>query len=104
MKCHKNNDSYQWAKLVEHWGWLLSVIIVFLGMQMFLFFMTLTGTPWIYFLVGSFVLMIFGSALIVYAKLPAYRNGRFFTFGAGSVPEHLVRHYRWGWRLFLTGM
>lgn len=104
MRSHKTNDSYQWIPFLEHWGMLLTVVAVFLAMQVFLFFVNLTGTAWICFLAGSFTLMLSGATLIVYAKTPAYRSGRFFTFGVKSVPEHLVRHYRWGWRLFLAGM
>ena len=104
MEQRRRNDDYQWWKFLEHWGLLGHVVIVLLMMQVFLFFVNLTGTAWVCFLAGSFALMLSGAALIVYAKMPAYRSGRFFSFGVKSVPEHLARHYRWGWRLFLAGM
>ncbi len=66
-----------------------------------MFFTHLTGTPWIWSFVASFALMVFGGVLIACAKLPAYRSGRFLTFGLKSVPEHLQGYYRWGWRIFL---
>jgi hypothetical protein len=45
----------------------------------------------------------FGGGLIGCAKFPVYRSGRFFTFGAKSIPEHLAGYYSWGWRVFLFG-
>lgn len=89
---------------VEHWGLLLTAVIAVLGSQVLLFFTRLSGTPWIWFFVASFALMAAGGGLIVYAKLPVYRSGRFFRFGLKSVPEHLQRFYRWGWRVFLFGV
>jgi len=63
----------------------------------------LNGKPWIYFFVASVVILISGAAMIICAKIPVYRSGRFFTFGVKSVPEHLAGCYRWGWRAFLFG-
>jgi hypothetical protein len=97
-------ENYQWMKFFEHWGFLLNVIIVVLGAKLFMFFVNLSGAPWIYFFIASFTLMLLGVALITFAKFPTYRSGRFFTFGIKSVPEHLIKHYKWGWRLFLFGM
>jgi len=70
----------------------------------FSFFGNLTGKPWIYFLIASNVLLITGAALILYAKIPIYRSGRFFTFGVKTVPVRLSGFYRWGWRIFLLGV
>lgn len=99
----KSGRSYQWIPFLEHWGWLVTVLTVFAVMRVFLFFVTLTGVPWICFFVGSFMLMLTGGGLILHAKMPAYRSGRFFSFGIASVPSHLTGCYRWGWRLFLAG-
>ena len=104
MKRQKKSDGYQWVKFFEHWGLLVNVILAFLATQIFLFFVNLRGTPWVLFLVISFVLMLSGAGLIVHGKWPAYRSGRFFTFGIRSVPQGLAKHYQWGWRLFLGGM
>ena len=89
---------------LEHWGLLVFAVLAFLVSQILMFFTRLTGTPWILFFVASFALMVFGGSLIGYAKIPVYRSGRFFTFGLKSVPEHLIRHYRWGWRVFFFGV
>lgn len=98
------SDDYQWLKFFEHWGLSLTVVVALITAQVFLFFMNLSGTPWICFLVASFVLLFSGGALLVYAKLPVYRSGRFFTFGVKSVPDRLAGYYRWGWRVFSFGV
>ena len=67
------------------------------------FFTELNGLPWISLFHAAFTLLILGGSLIVYAKLPVYHSGRFFTFGIKSVPAHLTGYYRWGWRVFLFG-
>ncbi len=89
---------------LEHWNFLIIALVAFATSQVFMFFLNLSGMPWIYFFVASFVLLFSGAALIVYAKFPVYRSGRFFTFGVKSVPEHLAGYYRWGWRVFLFGV
>jgi hypothetical protein len=91
-------------KFLEHWGFFSLVIIAFLAIQLFMFFENLSGARWIHFFMVSFSLMLLGTALIALAKFPVYRSGRFFTFGSKSVPGHLVKYYKWGWRLFLCGM
>jgi len=103
MRSHNNRDSYQWMTFLEHWGFLLAVGALFLGMQVVMFFLNLTGAAWICFLAGSFALMISGACLIGHAKWPTYRSGRFMAFGIKSVPAQLASFYRWGWRLFLAG-
>jgi hypothetical protein len=104
VKSEKQSDDYQWAKFLEHWGLSINVVLVFLVTRIFLFFVNLKGIPWISFLTGSFASMLFGAALIVRAKWPVYRNGRFFTFGIHSVPQELTKHYQWEWRSFLAGV
>ncbi len=90
--------------LLEHWGLLITVIVAVLTLEVFDFFMALSGTPWVWLFLASFALMLFGGGLVVYAKLPVYRDGRFLTFGLRSVPMHLQAFYRWGWRVFLFGV
>jgi hypothetical protein len=105
MERNRHSDgNYQWAKFMEHWGMSFTALTAIIVSQVFMFFMNLSGARWIYFFIASFVLLFSGAASIVYAKLPVYRSGRFFTFGVKSVPEHLVGYYRWGWRVFLFGM
>ncbi len=89
---------------LEHWPFALVAVVAILTSQVLDLFMRLCGTPWIFFFVASFALMIFGGGLIGYAKYPVYRSGRFFTFGVKLVPEHLRRFYRWGWWVFLFGV
>jgi hypothetical protein len=88
------NQSNGLQTFLEHWGLVLTAVIAVLASQVLMFFRRLSGTPWIWFFVASFALMVLGGGLVVYAKLPVYRNGRFFTFGLKSVPEHLLRFYR----------
>ncbi len=88
----------------EHWGLLFTAAVSLLTMQVLLFFEQLSGAPWIWFFAAGFGLLIIGGCLVVYAKLPAYRNGHFFTFGVRTVPGHLAGYYRWGWRVFLFGV
>jgi hypothetical protein len=64
----------------------------------------LSDRAWVWSLAASFTLMIAGACLIIGAKRQGRAGGRFFTFGIKSVPARLARHYRWGWRLFLTGV
>jgi hypothetical protein len=100
----KHSDRYQWMKFLEHWGMILTAVIACIVSEVLIFFTNLSGTPWIYFFVASFVFLFSGCALIAFAKYPVYRSGRFFTFGLKSVPQQLLGYYRWGWRIFLFGV
>lgn len=102
METQKDSKGLQ--TFLEHWNFALIAIVAILASQVLAFFSRLCGTPWICFFVASFSLMILGGGLIGCAKFPVYRSGRFFTFGVKSVPEHLRRVYRWGWRAFLFGV
>ncbi len=102
METRKNSNGLE--TFMEHWGRVVVVIVTLLGLQIFMFFSNLSGTPWICVCVAGFVLQISGAVLILYAKIPVYRSGRYFTFGIKSVPESLAGFYRWGWRLFLFGV
>jgi len=97
-------DSKGLRTFFEHWNIAFIAIVAVLTLQVLDFFTHLGGTPWIYFFVTSFALMILGGGLIGYAKPPVYRTGRFFTFGGKSVPERLRGFYRWGWGVFLFGV
>jgi len=90
--------------LLEHWGMLLTTLVALFCSQVVMFFFNLKGQSWIYFFAGSLALLVSGAALIAYAKIPAYRRGQFLTYGAKTVPERLVGCYRWGWRIFLSGV
>jgi hypothetical protein len=102
METQKNSNGLR--TFLEHWQLPLLALFAILTSQVLEFFTNLYGMPWICFFVAGFTLMIFGGGLIGYAKLPVYRSGRFFTFGAKAVPDPLRRFYRWGWRVFLFGV
>lgn len=87
-----------------HWGFLLTILVALAVSQISFFFFNLNGKPWIYFFAADMVILFSGAAMILYAKIPVYRSGHFFTFGVKSVPERLAGCYRWGWRVFLFGV
>lgn len=93
-----------WITFFEHWNIAFIAITTLVTGQVLGFLMRLNGAPWIWFFFASFAFMITGGGLLAYAKLPAYRSGRFFTFGRNSVPEELRGFYRWGWRVFIFGV
>ncbi|MEI8291031.1 MAG: hypothetical protein WCH99_16320 [Verrucomicrobiota bacterium] len=97
-------DSRGLRTFLEHWNFAFVAFFAIVASQVLEFFSRLCGTPWIAFFVAGFALMVLGGGLIVYAKFPVYRSGRFFTFGIKSVPEHLRRVYRRGWSVFLFGV
>ena len=82
----------------EHWGFLVVVVVAFLASQVLTFFMRLSGTPWIWCYGVGLVVAGVGVALVFYAKLPLYRQRRFFTFGSRALPESKRSFYRWGYR------
>jgi hypothetical protein len=43
-----------------------------------------------------------GTVLLFFARLPLYRQRRFFTFGSRALDEHHRRLYRWAYR-FIGG-
>ncbi len=61
------------------------------------------GTAWIWAAAVSFGIAVLGAALLFIAKLPLYRQKRFFTFGIRSLPESSHGYYRWGCRLSILG-
>jgi hypothetical protein len=93
-----------WRTFLEHCGFTSVALVAIAATMILTFFSNLSGQPWIDVFIASMVLLIAGAGLILYAKIPAYRSGRFFTFGLKSVPKRLARCYRWGWYVFLSGM
>jgi len=102
MEYRRQNNGLQ--TFLEHWGFIFTVLLAVVFSQVLMFFFNLRGKPWIYFFIASMALLVSGAVLIVWAKLPVYRSGQFFTFGIKSVPKNLVGCYRWGWRVFLFGV
>ena len=83
---------------LEHWWFLGVAVIAFFTSQVLGFFTRLSGTPWIWCYAVSLVVATVGMALIFYAKLPLYRQRRYFTFGSRALPESRRAFYRWGYR------
>ena len=61
------------------------------------------GWPWIAAYSVAISIIAFGGTLIFRAKLPAYRQKRFFTFGTRVLPRDVVPLYRRGWRFVFIG-
>jgi hypothetical protein len=83
---------------LEHWGFLVVVVVAFFSSQVLTFFTRLSGTPWIWCYYVGLIIAAVGVALVFYAKLPLYRQRRFFTFGSRALPESRRSFYRWGYR------
>ncbi|SRR6266542_1635423 len=62
------------------------------------------GIAWILATGASFCVAVLGAALLFIAKLPLYRQGRFFTFGIQALPVTSHRFYRWGCRCSILGI
>ena len=92
---HQNNGL---VTFLEHWWFLLVAVIALLTSQLLTFFTKLTGTRWIWCYAIGLVIAAIGVFLIFYAKIPLYRQRRFFTFGSGALPERRRGFYRWGYR------
>ena len=90
----------QWVGV---WGLLAVAVVGIVTSWALNFFTRLTGMPSIcaYF-IGIGVAAL-GVSLIFYAKLPLYRERRFFTFGPGGLPEQRRPFYRWGYTCALLG-
>lgn len=102
MEYRRENNG--WLTFHEHWGWVIMGIFIALGVTLPEWIGKLSDTIQWLWLATSFGLMIFGGGLIMYAKMPVYRRGRFFTFGPKSVPVTLIGCYRWGWWIFGGGV
>jgi len=84
---------------------MLTIALVSIGATWVLdFFMRLTGTPWIYCYFMGIGVAALGVGLLFYAKLPLYRQRRFFAFGPRALPEQRRPFYRWGYTCVLLGV
>jgi hypothetical protein len=100
MQNRKHNEwiwppADQWIAV---WGFWVIAIIAILASQLLSFFSGLTGMRWIWCYIIALVIAAVGASVIFYAKLPLYRQHRFFTFGSRALPESRRRFYRWGYR------
>jgi len=82
----------QWLTV---WGLFLVTLIAILSGVFLSFISTPTGAIWCY--ITALAMAAVGVSLVVYAKLPLYRQRRFLTFGSGSLPESRRPFYRWGY-------
>jgi hypothetical protein len=101
MDHHSQSNGLE--SFLEHWSILVVGLIVIGTLEITGLFERMGGTARLCFLIASIGLLLVGSGLVGYAKVPAHRSGPLFAFGAKSVSEGFVGYYRWGWRLFLLG-
>jgi len=91
-------QSNGWMTFLEHWWFLVVAIVALVASQLVIFFMGLSGARWIWCYGISLGVAVVGVCLIFYAKVPLYRQRRFFTFGSGALPEGRRPFYHWGYR------
>jgi hypothetical protein len=96
MEYQRNSNGL--ITFLEHWWLLLVAIVALLTSQLLTFFAGLTGVRWIWCYAVALAVAAVGVSLIFYAKIPLYRQWRFFTFGSGALPEGRRPFYRWGYR------
>ena len=60
-------------------------------------------TVWLWVAAFSFSLASAGAVMLLIAKWPLYRRGRFLTVGKRGLPPSSHRLYDWGCRCSLTG-
>jgi hypothetical protein len=65
--------------------------------------LALHRAPWVWAPAISFGIAIIGAPLLFVAKLPLYRQRRFFTFGIPALPQSSHGLYPWGCRLAIVG-
>ena len=78
-------------------------IPILISVIFFSWVLSVHGTTWICAAAASFAIAVLGAALLFLAKLPLYRQGRFFTFGIEVLPESSHGLYRWGCRCSIAG-
>jgi hypothetical protein len=104
MSRSTTNDSYQWVKFFEHWGIHFIPLMAILAFQSLFFLARMEWPHQLGVVITGFGLQIVGAGLIGYAKFPTYRQGQLLGWGATSVPKDRRTAYRWGWRLFASGV
>ena len=89
-------DSNGWRTFLEHWGLAFPGVLAFGIAYLGMFVIGLRGAAWIWGYSAALIVGAFAVGLLFYAKLPLYRQRRFFTFGARALPEERRVFYRWG--------
>ena len=105
----KNRGSKDWIwppadQVVGLWGFLILATVSIVTSQVLSFFTRRTGVPWIFCYLIGIGIAVLGASLIFFAKLPLYRERRFFTIGSKALPEQRRPFYRWGYRCALVGI
>jgi hypothetical protein len=90
-----------WITFLEHYWFFVIAVTALIGSQALAFITRLTGTPWICCYAVALLVSAVGVALLFYAKLPLYRQHRFFTFGSEAIPESRRSFYRGGYRCLI---
>ena len=60
--------------------------------------------PWTFLAFAAFAVSLVGVGLLFRAKLPLYRQHRFFEFGSQSLPASSVPYYRAAYRLLIPSI
>ncbi len=79
---------------------ILPIVIVALSTSWQL---SLRGWPWIFAYGCTLFISLLGAIFLLHAKLPLYRQHRFFTFGTRDLPPASVPLYRRGLLLSAIG-
>ena len=99
---HGKANRWLWPP-IDQWIPFIIPFIAIATIQLLDFFTGLSATGWRWWYAISLAVSIFGASLILYAKIPLYRQRRFFTFGSRALPESSRAFYRWGYRFVATG-
>jgi hypothetical protein len=93
-----------WKTFLEHWVFVLPLVLGLGVSTLLTFFARLTGAPWIWSYAIALLAGAVSIGLLLYAKLPLYRQRRFFTFGPQALPEQRRPFYRWAYVCALFGV
>ena len=99
MKARTNRE-WVWPPLDQIfsvWSIPVAALIGYLFSEAFSIFAGLAGTTWMACYSIALLLGATGIGLILFAKLPLYREHRFFTFGPGVVPAERRKIYHLGY-------
>ena len=97
---HAKPKTFIWPPLDQ---WIMglmvpmALVVSVLGSSVLFWFRRLTGIPWLWCYAVALTLAATGIGLLFYAKLPLYRQHRFFTFGSNAIPDARRSFYRWGY-------
>lgn len=97
METHRQSNGFQ--TFLEHWGMsLIPAVVALITSQVLAFFTQLTGMTWNWCYAIAASTGAAAVCLLFFAKLPLYRQRRFYTFGVRALPGRRRPFYRWGYR------